>query len=44
MALALVAHLHGEKVATSVADAIELEWHREPSWDPFAALNGLVEC
>jgi transcriptional regulator GlxA family with amidase domain len=40
MALALVAHFLGEPFARKVADGIELEWHRDPSWDPFAALNG----
>ncbi len=42
MALALIAHLHGDELATSVADRIELEWHRDAAWDPFAAKNGLV--
>lgn len=43
MALALVARLCGEAVAKAVADGIELEWHRDPSWDPFAAVWGLVD-
>ncbi|MGD9792194.1 MAG: DJ-1/PfpI family protein [Acidimicrobiia bacterium] len=42
MTLALVAHFLGEALATKVAEGIELEWHRVPSWDPFAALNGLA--
>jgi transcriptional regulator GlxA family with amidase domain len=42
MALALVAHLHGNRLADSVADGIELDRHREPTWDPFAAKNGLI--
>lgn len=42
MALGLVAHFHGEGLAGTVADGIELEWHRDPAWDPFAAKNGLV--
>lgn len=42
MALALIAHLHGEELAARVADDVELEWHRDPTWDPFAAKNGLV--
>ncbi len=42
MALALIAHLHGEAVAVEVADRVEYEWHRDASWDPFAAKNGLV--
>lgn len=41
MTLALIADLHGEATAREVADAVELEWHTDPSWDPFAALNGL---
>jgi transcriptional regulator GlxA family with amidase domain len=36
MTLAFLAHLHGEDLATGVANAIELEWHRDASWDPFA--------
>lgn len=42
MALALVARLHGEGLAESVADGVELEWHRDPAWDPFAVKNGLT--
>lgn len=42
MTLALIAHLHGEKVAAAVAGGVELVRHHDPSWDPFAALNGLV--
>lgn len=41
MTLALIAHLHGVEVAQELADAVELEWHTNPTWDPFAALNGL---
>jgi transcriptional regulator GlxA family with amidase domain len=42
MALALVSRLHGQPVADDVADRIEYDWHRDPSWDPFAAKNGLA--
>lgn len=42
MALALVAHLVDPAVAEDVADRVEYDWHRDPSWDPFAAKNGLV--
>lgn len=42
MALALIARLHGDKIAASVADGVELEWHRDPTWDPFAAKNRLI--
>lgn len=44
MALALIAELHGEHVATDVANGVELERHHDPAWDPFAALNGLIEA
>jgi transcriptional regulator GlxA family with amidase domain len=43
MTLALIARLHGDELASDVADGVELEWHRDPSWDPFAAKYGLVE-
>jgi transcriptional regulator GlxA family with amidase domain len=43
MALGLIAHLHGEDLASGVADRVEYEWHRDSSWDPYAAKNGLVE-
>lgn len=42
MALALIAHLCGEDLAVESADAVEYEWHRDPTRDPFAAKNGLV--
>ena len=43
MTLALIAHLHGESTAQELADQVELEWHTDPNWDPFAALNGLTQ-
>jgi hypothetical protein len=43
MALALVAHLAEPRWAERIATGIEHEWHRDPSWDPFAAVHGLVE-
>lgn len=42
MTLALIAHLHGERIAQAVANGVELEHHNDPTRDPFAALNGLV--
>ena len=42
MALALIAHLHGEATAQRTADGTEYDWHTDSSWDPFAAKNGLV--
>jgi len=42
MTLALIAHLHGDEVATRVADEVEYDWHRDWSWDPFAAKHGVI--
>lgn len=36
MALAVVKRLYGEKVAESVADGTEYQWHRDATKDPFA--------
>jgi transcriptional regulator GlxA family with amidase domain len=41
MALALIASLHGHDTAQTLADRVELEWHSDPDWDPFAGLYGL---
>jgi transcriptional regulator GlxA family with amidase domain len=43
MTLALIARLHGRELAQAVADGVELEWHSDPDWDPFAGLYGLDE-
>jgi transcriptional regulator GlxA family with amidase domain len=42
MALALIGHLNGEDLASKLADGVEYDWHRNSSWDPFAAKNGLA--
>jgi transcriptional regulator GlxA family with amidase domain len=42
MSLALISRLLGQHVAASVADRVEYDWHQEPTWDPFAAKNGLT--
>jgi transcriptional regulator GlxA family with amidase domain len=42
MALAFIAHLHGDDVARAVADGTEYDWHDDAGWDPFAARHGLV--
>jgi transcriptional regulator GlxA family with amidase domain len=42
MALALIARVDGPQVATKIALGTEYEWHRDPSWDPFATAAGLV--
>lgn len=41
MTLHLVDRLFGLQTAETMADTIEHEWHRDPTWDPFAAKNGV---
>lgn len=43
MALGIIADLSDEAAAATLAQRIEYDWHRDASWDPFAALNGLVD-
>lgn len=42
MSLALIARLLGQESADQVANWAEYEWHRDPDWDPFAEIHGLV--
>jgi len=42
MALALIARLVSADAAEAVAMTMEYEWHRDPAWDPFAKIHGLV--
>jgi transcriptional regulator GlxA family with amidase domain len=42
MALALIAELTSIELAEKLALYAEHDWHRDPSWDPFAAAHGLV--
>lgn len=42
MSLGLIARLLGEDVAEQVATWTEYEWHRDPEWDPFAEVYGLI--
>lgn len=42
MAHALISSAEGSTVADQAADAIELEVHRDPTWDPFAEVHGVV--
>ncbi len=42
MGLAIVARLFGAEKAEQVAVFAEYEWHRDPGWDPFAKVHGLV--
>ena len=41
MSLAVIARILGEETAQQVATWSEYEWHRDPDWDPFAAVYGL---
>jgi len=42
MTLALIARFSGAETAERIAIRMEYEWHRDPSWDPFAKIHGLV--
>jgi transcriptional regulator GlxA family with amidase domain len=42
MTLALIARLAGAEIAERIATRMEYEWHRDPSWDPFAKIHGLL--
>ncbi len=42
MTLALIEHMHGDRLATRVAEEAEYEWHRDPGWDPFATIHGVM--
>jgi transcriptional regulator GlxA family with amidase domain len=43
MALAVVAREFGQEQAELLAELTEYEWHRDPDWDPFARVHGLVD-
>ncbi|KAF8995484.1 class I glutamine amidotransferase-like protein [Cyathus striatus] len=38
---AFIASVHGETVATDIANVMEYERHLDPNWDPFADMYGL---
>jgi transcriptional regulator GlxA family with amidase domain len=42
MTLAIIAKLTSVDAAERIAIGMEYEWHRDPSWDPFAKVHGLV--
>jgi len=42
MSLALIAHILGLDKAEEAAKWAEYDWHRDPDWDPFAKVHGLV--
>ncbi|HYB98642.1 MAG TPA: DJ-1/PfpI family protein [Candidatus Limnocylindrales bacterium] len=43
MLLALVERLYGSELATTIEQRAEYDRHRDPTWDPFARLYGLVD-
>ena len=42
MALAVIARLVSPELAEQVTMLMEYDWHRDPHWDPFAKVHGLV--
>jgi transcriptional regulator GlxA family with amidase domain len=42
MALAVIAKHFGSTAAEELATMTEYEWHKDPSWDPFAKVHALV--
>ncbi len=42
MSLAVMAKIFGDDAAEAIAIGTEYEWHKDPTWDPFAKLAGLV--
>ncbi len=42
LSLAIVQKLLGPEKAEQIANWAEYDWHRDPSWDPFARISGLA--
>lgn len=42
MTLALIARMFSEELARELANRVEYDWHVDPTWDPFAVINGLA--
>ncbi|MEQ8654510.1 MAG: DJ-1/PfpI family protein [Kiloniellales bacterium] len=42
MSLAVMEKLFGAQAAEAIAVGAEYAWHKDPNWDPFAKLAGLV--
>lgn len=42
MSLTVMARLFGQDAADFIAVGTEYDWHKDPNWDPFAKLAGLV--
>lgn len=43
MSLAVIEQEFGPRTAERIAREAEYEWHRDPTWDPFAAIYGLED-
>ncbi len=43
MALGVIAELHGEEQAQTIADLTEYQWHRDPASDPFARFLNAID-
>lgn len=43
MSLAVISRLYGNDIGAWLGRVTEYDAHRDPSWDPFAAMAGLVE-
>ena len=42
MTLAVIARVAAPETAEGIAVRMEFDWHRDPGWDPFAKIHGLV--
>lgn len=42
MSLAVMSKIFGQDAADFIAVGTEYEWHKDPNWDPFAKMAGLV--
>lgn len=42
MTLAVIARVADPETAERIAVRMEFDWHRDPAWDPFARIHGLV--
>ncbi len=42
MSLAVMSKMFGAEAAEFIAVGTEYDWHKDPNWDPFAKLAGLV--
>jgi transcriptional regulator GlxA family with amidase domain len=43
MTLSVIARVAGAEIAERIAMGMEYGWHRDPAWDPFAKVHGLVD-